>query len=133
VHDTADIFLESGKCFIYASKAKGNKWAGNVSDVLFGLFAFSFFVTRLIIYPRFLLYSLLVEAPQIMGIWSGYWSFALLLIVLQCLHIFWFYLIVRMIFKLLKNGKSANDLNKFVFNLNVFLLHYILFSPFVSL
>ena len=31
------------------------------------------------------------------GTWPGYWIFAGLLVILQCLHVFWFYLIVRMV------------------------------------
>lgn len=109
VHDLADIFLESGKCFVYISKAKGNKWITVVCDSLFAIFALSFFVTRLVIYPRFLVYSLVYEAPAIMGMWPGYWAFAGLLIVLQCLHIFWFYLICRMIYRLLTTGIEKDE------------------------
>ena len=80
-----------------------------VCDTFFAIFAIAFFITRLIIYPRDLVYSLVVEAPEIMGMWTGYWAFAALLIVLQCLHVFWFYLIVRMIFKLLTTGIEKDE------------------------
>eukprot|EP01038_Epipyxis_sp_PR26KG_P005921 gene5921-8166_t len=108
IHDFADIFLESGKCFNYMSKVEKYKWAGSVTDIFFGFFTISFFVTRLVIYPR-LVYSYVVEAPEIMGSWPGYWIFAVLLISLQCLHIFWFYLICKMIYKLFIVGAVVKD------------------------
>ena len=109
LHDTSDVFLESAKVFVYISKSKGGKWACNFCDTLFALFAVSFLITRLIIYPRYLVYSLVYEAPQIMGPWPGYRLFAGLLIVLQCLHIFWFFLILRMIPSLLSTGIQKDE------------------------
>ena len=109
LHDCTDVLLESAKIFNYISKAKGGKWACTVCDTLFALFAVSFAVTRLILYPRYLLYSLLYEAPAILGIWPGYPVFAVLLLVLQGLHIFWFYLILRMIPSLLSTGIQKDE------------------------
>jgi TLC domain len=109
VHDIADIFLESAKCFNYTSKVPGRKWASTVCDSLFAVFAVAFFVTRLVIYPRYLVYSLLYEAPEVMGMWGGWWVFAILLSVLQCLHVFWFALIVKMIYRLLTTGIEKDE------------------------
>jgi hypothetical protein len=110
VHDFADIFLEYGKCMNYTSKTPEFKpWASKITDGFFACFAISFFVTRLVLYPRFLVYSLLFEAPEIMGMWPGYWLFATMLVGLQCLHIFWFYLISRMIYRMLVVGEIEKD------------------------
>jgi len=111
VHDFADIFLEAGKCLNYTSKAQGkqNGFLSVVVDMIFAAFAISFFVTRLVIFPRYLLYSLLVEAPAILspgGVWPGYWAFAGLLVALQCLHVFWFWLILKMAWRLCCSGES---------------------------
>ena len=103
VHDLADIFLETAKCFTYIKKAK-RAWAGYFADTLFAFFAITFFVTRLFIYPYYLVNSLLFEAPRIMGMWPGYYAFAGLLLTLQALHIFWCYLIAKMIVKLFTTG-----------------------------
>lgn len=109
-HDIADVFLEIGKCFNYISKVPESKpWASPVTDAFFGCFAVSFFITRLVVYPRYMVYSLVVEAPQIMGMWSGYWLFATMLVGLQCLHVFWFYLIARMIYRLVIVGEVEKD------------------------
>lgn len=109
-HDVADIFLEAGKCFNYASKAKGRKWASPVCDTLFGIFAVVFFVSRLILYPRYMVYSLLFESTEIYGgTWPGYWVMSSLLCVLQVLHIFWFSLIAKMIYKLATTGIDKDE------------------------
>ncbi len=105
LHDSADIFLESAKVFNYISKTSGNKGLSIYCDTLFAIFALTFLVTRLILYPRYLVYSLVYESPVMLGgVWPGYWTFAGLLVVLQCLHVFWFYLILRMVYSLLSTG-----------------------------
>eukprot|EP01034_Spumella_vulgaris_P021667 gene21667-27708_t len=111
VHDVADVFLEVGKCFNYMSRVKEYKrWATTITDSFFACFAISFFVSRLVLYPRFLLFSFLFEGPAVFGgIWPGYWYFAILLSSLQCLHIFWFYLICRMIYRLVTTGIEKDE------------------------
>ena len=110
LHDLADVFLESAKLFNYTSKAKGHGWAKNVCDVLFAIFAITFFITRLVIYPRYIIGSVLFEAPAFFGTdWIGYWVFAGLLIMLELLHIFWFYLIARMIYRLVTTGIEKDE------------------------
>jgi len=104
-HDIADIFLESAKCFNYIARTEGRKHMSIYCDILFGIFAVLFFVTRMILYPRYMVWSLLKEAPELLGgIWPGWYAFAGLLILLLLLHVFWFYLIVRMIYKLVTTG-----------------------------
>lgn len=109
-HDFADIFLEVGKCFNYTSKTPEFKaWASPITDALFVCFAVSFFVTRLVIYPRYLLYSVVIASPQMLGMWPGYWFFAILLCSLQVLHVFWFYLIARMAYRIMLVGEVEKD------------------------
>ena len=72
LHDAADIFLESAKIFVYTSKAwKKNKtmffYTDLMATILFAIFALTFFGTRLVLYPRYLVYSLVVEAPAMLG------------------------------------------------------------------
>ncbi len=113
VHDIADVFLESGKLFNYAAQNNKNRF-GSVCQVIcdsfFVMFAVTFFVTRLVIYPRYIIASVLWEAPAFFGVqWSGYWAFAILLLTLQALHIFWFYLIAKMVFKLVATGIEQDE------------------------
>lgn len=109
LHDLADIFLELGKCFNYIAKVQRfHAWAQPITDILFVLFAVVFFVTRLVLYPQ-CIYSYLL-CPEILGgHWPMYWPSMGLLITLQCLHIFWFYLILRMVYKLISTGGIAKD------------------------
>ena len=110
VHDVADIFLESAKCFNYTNKIGGRKWAGMVCDVLFGIFALVFFVSRLIIYPKYMLFSLVSDAPvHYNGVWHGYWIYCTLLGILQLLHINWFYFISIMIYRLVTTGIEKDE------------------------
>jgi len=39
-------------------------------------------------------------------VWPGYWAFAGLLVALQCLHVFWFWLILKMAWRLCCSGES---------------------------
>jgi ceramide synthetase len=41
--------------------------------------------------------------------WSGYWVFASMLCSLQVLHVFWFYLIARMIYRMMIVGEIEKD------------------------
>ena len=102
IHDLADVFLESAKVFNYISKPEGNRWIKDVLvDPLFGVFAVTFFITRLVIYPRNILRSLFVDGYLMYGCdWGGCPAYIGLLFMLQFLHIFWFYLIMRMVVKL---------------------------------
>lgn len=110
IHDISDVFLESAKCFNYVSKVKGMKWASTVCDVLFAIFALSFFVLRLMIYPYWIFYKSYVDATEKFGQnWWGFHIYYWLLLCLQALHIFWFYLISRMIYRLLTTGIEKDE------------------------
>ncbi len=112
LHDSADIFLESAKLFTYMSKTKSfySVIAKSMMDILFACFAIIFFVTRLVLYPRYILYSVIVEAPTFFDTnWIGYYVFASLLMILQLLHIFWFSTIATMIYKLVTSGIEKDE------------------------
>lgn len=110
IHDLPDVLLELAKCLNYTSTAKGNAWIKPYVDILFGLFMVTFFVTRLIFYPKQIMYSLLTEGMSIYGCqWGGCYFFLGLLGSLQCLHIFWFYLIARMAYRLMIVGEVEKD------------------------
>jgi len=105
LHDTSDVFLESAKIFNYISKVKGRGWASPVCDILFAIFAITFFITRLMLYPRLVLWAAFIEGPMFLSAqFPGYIFFLSLATGLQALHIFWFYLIARMIYKLFTSG-----------------------------
>jgi hypothetical protein len=110
LHDIADVFLEFAKCFHYMSKAPGWEYMQTMCNIVFGGFVISFFITRLVIYPDLIFVSLWTDGfdyfnCNMWGIHIIFW----LLCALFCLHVFWFYLTVRMIQRLLGSGDDKGD------------------------
>lgn len=113
IHDVADVFLETAKVFNYSSKPPHRRWLKAVFvDPIFGVFALTFFVSRLIIFPRWVLYTVMVEGYEYFqcGVMAcqGLYFFPILLFLLQGLHIFWFYLIARMIYQLMNSTMEGD-------------------------
>uniref|UniRef100_A0A3Q2UM55 Ceramide synthase 3 n=1 Tax=Fundulus heteroclitus TaxID=8078 RepID=A0A3Q2UM55_FUNHE len=101
VHDASDVLLESAKLFNYA------KWE-KTSQGLFVVFAVVFMVTRLIIFPFWLMHCTWVYPVDHYPAFFGYYFFNVMLVVLLFLHMFWAYLIFRMIRKFL-DERSDNE------------------------
>lgn len=100
-HDISDIFLEGAKICVYSNINK-------VADILFICFGASFFVSRLIFYPGWILHTTWVKSMWLYNPFPGYYLFNALLLVLQFLHIFWFYLIIKMAIRLV-SGNQVED------------------------
>ncbi|XP_032807537.1 ceramide synthase 6-like isoform X1 [Petromyzon marinus] len=100
MHDAADFLLEAAKMANYARYQK-------LCDLLFILFALVFFVTRLGLFPFWPVRSTMFESWEIVGPYPSWWVFVGLLVLLQCLHVIWSYLILRIACKLLRKGKSG--------------------------
>uniref|UniRef100_A0A4W5JJ82 Ceramide synthase 3a n=1 Tax=Hucho hucho TaxID=62062 RepID=A0A4W5JJ82_9TELE len=98
IHDASDILLESAKLFNYA------KWERTCNS-LFVVFAIVFMVTRLIIFPFWLIHCTWVYPTLQYPPFFGYYFFNVMLVVLLFLHIFWAYLILRMVKKFLFGKK----------------------------
>lgn len=115
LHDVSDIFLEFAKVLSYTSKPKSHNWMkGMIVDPLFGVFVIVFFVTRLVFYPFLVVDTVFLKGSAAYGLeWGGY-MYLVLLAGLQLLHVFWFYLIVKMVIKLMsgtmkKDERSEDD------------------------
>ncbi|XP_034035743.1 ceramide synthase 2-like isoform X1 [Thalassophryne amazonica] len=102
VHDSSDFLLESAKMFHYAG------WT-RTCDSLFVVFALVFLVTRLVVYPCRVVHTTLVVSREFFQPFFGYYFFNILLLILQALHIFWAYLILRMVCKFVFLGKVEKD------------------------
>ncbi|XP_042346941.1 ceramide synthase 5-like [Plectropomus leopardus] len=102
VHDASDIFLEAAKLANYAKYQR-------LCDGLFVVFSIIFFLTRLVIFPFWVFYSILIESWEIIGPYQAWWLLNGLLLVLQTLHIIWFYLIARIAIKAIFKGKVSKD------------------------
>uniref|UniRef100_UPI0037E9A944 ceramide synthase 2-like n=1 Tax=Semicossyphus pulcher TaxID=241346 RepID=UPI0037E9A944 len=102
VHDSSDFLLESAKMFHYAGWTK-------TCDSLFVVFSLVFLVTRLVVLPSRVIHTTLVVSRDFFQPFFGYYFFNALLLVLQALHIFWAYLILRMVYKFVFLGKVEHD------------------------
>jgi len=103
VHDCADIFLEAAKMTKYAGYQK-------VCDVIFAIFTVVWIVTRLGIFPGWIIYNTSIEAPQILPMFPAYYIFNGLLLLLLVLHVFWTYLILKIAYKALNAGQMEGDI-----------------------
>ncbi|KAI7799047.1 ceramide synthase 2a, partial [Triplophysa rosa] len=102
VHDTADSLLESAKMFNYAGWRK-------TCNYIFIVFAIIFMITRLVIFPFWILHCTWVYPVTVYPPFFGYYFFNGLLFILQCLHIFWAVLILRMAIKFLPGNNIVED------------------------
>jgi len=102
IHDIADIPLEGAKMAKYINKQR-------LCDALFGFFTLTWFITRLGVYPYKIIYSTLIEAPQIVPMFPAYYIFNGLLIGLQILHGIWSWMIMKLALQALAAGKLDRD------------------------
>ena len=97
IHDISDIGLCTTKIAHYV----GNEFLVNVNFVFFFV---SFIAMRLVCLPS-LTIGIYYLGPLVRPISTNCWYLAIFVgIVLQALHIFWFYLIIRMLYRLLSGG-----------------------------
>ncbi|XP_034035744.1 ceramide synthase 2-like isoform X2 [Thalassophryne amazonica] len=99
---SVDVKRKSAKMFHYAG------WT-RTCDSLFVVFALVFLVTRLVVYPCRVVHTTLVVSREFFQPFFGYYFFNILLLILQALHIFWAYLILRMVCKFVFLGKVEKD------------------------
>ena len=102
VHNIADVLLEAAEMFKYANYQR-------TCDFLFAVFAVAWVVTRLGIYPTWIIYSVAVEAPQMLQMFPIYYFFNVLLSLLLVLHVTWTYFIFKAVYKALLCGKTEKD------------------------
>lgn len=107
LHDTADIPLNLCKCAKYAGQLKQ-------CDYFLCIFIPVWTLTRLIIYPFWILNSSTFEVKNYIQPFCAYYLFNILLIALQLLHLMWSYMIAKIAINDIKKGKfedvrSDND------------------------
>ncbi|MCJ8728473.1 hypothetical protein PDJAM_G00004840 [Pangasius djambal] len=102
LHDSSDYLLESAKMFNYAGWRK-------TCNYIFIVFAVFFIITRLVIFPFRILYCTWVYPLTLYPPFFGYYFFNGLLLVLQCLHVFWAALIIRMALRFLPHNEIVED------------------------
>ena len=89
-------------------------------DILFACFALTWVVTRLGVYPTWILYSTTIEAPQIVEMFPAYYIFNGLLSILLVLHVIWTYFILKIIYKAMYSGKVNISILLFINNMIIY-------------
>ncbi|XP_017261005.1 ceramide synthase 2 isoform X1 [Kryptolebias marmoratus] len=102
VHDSSDVLLEGGKLLNYA------KWH-QAANGIFVVFTALFMVTRLVIFPFWLIHCTWVYPMEQFAPFFGYYFFNVMLLVLQILHIYWAFLILRMVYNFIFNKQLEGD------------------------
>ncbi|XP_026167825.1 ceramide synthase 2 isoform X1 [Mastacembelus armatus] len=102
IHDSSDILLEGAKVFNYA------KWH-QTANTMFVVFTVVFMVTRLVIFPFWLIHCTWVYPLDQFAPFFGYYFFNIMLLVLQVLHLYWAVLISRMVFKFIFSKLEGDD------------------------
>eukprot|EP00208_Stichococcus_sp_RCC1054_P000408 CAMPEP_0206138104 /NCGR_PEP_ID=MMETSP1473-20131121/3074_1 /ASSEMBLY_ACC=CAM_ASM_001109 /TAXON_ID=1461547 /ORGANISM="Stichococcus sp, Strain RCC1054" /LENGTH=293 /DNA_ID=CAMNT_0053531433 /DNA_START=347 /DNA_END=1229 /DNA_ORIENTATION=+ len=109
LHDVNDIFMELAKIGRYAGRDL-------LPNALFVVFLLSWIATRLVMFPGCVIRSVLYDAAAVakengITMHPHYEIFSGFLIFLLCLHIYWTWLIMKVLWKVLGGG-SADDVRE---------------------
>eukprot|EP00478_Filoreta_tenera_P000369 GABV01000369.1.p1 GENE.GABV01000369.1~~GABV01000369.1.p1 ORF type:complete len:428 (+),score=180.17 GABV01000369.1:135-1286(+) len=100
-HDVADVFLEISKLFKYANQEM-------LTNICFVLFAVSWFFSRLFFYPLWAWYAGFYYSSGFIA-WFPRVPAQFLLMCLQILHVYWFCLILRIVYKFTTEGEVDDE------------------------
>ncbi|KAF8822469.1 longevity-assurance protein (LAG1) domain-containing protein [Cardiosporidium cionae] len=104
LHDVVDIFLYASKCANYCTFTKF------FAHLLFLMFAFTYFIARLVLFPICCVYPIVMISQlsnDTCGVVNNHWQipggflFPVFLLTLVVLHIYWFSLIVNVVWKVI--------------------------------
>jgi len=102
-HDTNDVFLELGKTFVYRDQKR-------MINISFVFVIISWIITRLGLFPfvvmKSSIFELLEVIPWDVAGYCWYLHFNIALSFLLCLHVYWFYLMLRMAHRMLTTGQD---------------------------
>ncbi len=103
LHNIADPFLQVAKLCKYSGSEVG-------ATLFFIPFALSFFVTRLVVYPYVVYYTIFYGPGYVRGVTHVSEAICMaLLSFLIPIHMFWFYLIARIAIKAVADGGKSSD------------------------
>jgi ceramide synthetase len=111
LHDIGDVLLESGKTVKYFEILDGKKSVviDTVANIIFGIFTLEWILCRLYWYPIKVLQSSGVVTTQVCINIVFYLPFNVMLILLYLMQVYWFYFILKLLYKVLVKGQSADD------------------------
>ena len=103
LHNISDPLLQAAKLFKYCGSERG-------ATGLFVPFALSFFVSRLILFPMLCYYTIFYgPGYQRQELYKQEAFSMVLLVLLIPIHMYWFYLIVRIAIKSIAKGTTDDD------------------------
>ncbi|XP_064613770.1 ceramide synthase 5-like [Liolophura sinensis] len=102
VHDACDYLLELSKLLNYL------KW-DKICNSVFATFALMWLITRLTIFPFWIIHSTLFTAIKVVGFCNIYYLYNTFLILLQILHVVWFIFIAKVAYQALFKGQITKD------------------------
>ncbi|XP_050353367.1 ceramide synthase 5 isoform X1 [Nymphalis io] len=103
LHDCGEIFLDAAKASKYANYQK-------LCDAIFAVFTVLWIVTRLGIYPFYIIWSTSIRAPMLLPMFAAYYFFNSLLFLLLILHMVWTWLILQVAYNAITAGKIEGDI-----------------------
>ncbi|XP_050552881.1 ceramide synthase 6 isoform X2 [Spodoptera frugiperda] len=103
VHDCADIFLDAAKAAKYANYQR-------LCDTIFAGFTVLWIVSRLFVYPFYIIWSTSIRAPMLLPMFPAYYIFNSLLCLLLGLHMVWTWLILQVAYKAISAGQMEGDI-----------------------
>jgi len=100
-HDINDILLEAGKTFVYRETWK------KTTHFLFAMIMLFWVLSRLLLLPLVVINTAMWDSISIVpvDVFPFWFPFNGSLVILQCLHFFWFYLMIQLLYRIV-TGKD---------------------------
>jgi len=102
LQDVSDIFLEGAKVFKYFGLEM-------LATVTFAFMACTWAFTRMFLFSTVAIRTAYWDSAAVLGTFPGFYTANAFLWVLQCLHIYWFWLIIRVVRKALTSQGKVDD------------------------
>ncbi|MES1907569.1 MAG: hypothetical protein MHM6MM_000664 [Cercozoa sp. M6MM] len=103
-HDVTDVLMEVAKLHKYLGFA-------SAANVIFALFTVSWLVFRLFLFPFRAIASIVTDYATLQGgeMSVFQYGFVSFLLILQCMHIYWFVLIMRIVVTTIVTGEAEDN------------------------
>ena len=102
LHQPADMLVQIAKLLLYCKCQRA-------TNVLFIIFTAVFLVTRLYIFPVYIIYDVMIKFSWYYRPYAWYYLSCFICFVLQVLHCFWAYVILKMFVKIFTKGPIERD------------------------
>jgi hypothetical protein len=102
LHDINDVLMELAKICDYSK-------LDLLAHGIFILFFISWIALRMVTFPAVILQSTLFEVVDVLGFRPPFWAVINCgFMLLYCIHVYWFCLILRVVWRIIRTGKGAD-------------------------